>query len=379
MPVSELLIDVAPAYSPPNGFGSPIACEGASIRVARMSNVSSLSQSYKTFATEAAAFSVPSIYERINLAQTLIHEDLKSEPVVQQVFSSLATSAQQSNAQIFRLVGAENLVANSMLAPASLPPPRDLTELEFLSFGNALRKGLLNSASLYANTTALRDPTFAQFTANSANAKLFRDTLAKYFSAYYQGGYVDRFGDTIPKPILAQNVGNTELAGVASVFLDFMMDYSLRTPVWKDKNGNFWPGNSKTPPTATTIPNFIITLSLLDDGDSQKCGITPLKAEAIEYIAKAAGNRASMLAGTFGSSIGGIHIGIGVLGKLSIGDNQTLQVLTKTSLSKTFERAGEESAYRILTYIGYPKDLTTLADLLQKYLDWQRSSANISS
>jgi len=93
----------------------------------------------------------------------------------------------------------------------------------------------------------------------------------------------------------------------------------------------------------------------------------PLKAEAIQYLAQTAGNRASMLGGTVGGSFGGIHVGLGVFGKWSIGDNQTLQALVKTALNKTFERAAEKAAYSVLYWVPYNGN--NLPDLIQRYLD----------
>lgn len=191
-------------------------------------------------------------------------------------------------------------------------------------------------------------------------------SFVTYFSAYYEGKFVDRFGSTLPKPVLSQTVASTEIAGTTAVLFELILDSALHTPVWKDKDGNYYPGKKKVVPTAVTAGLAQIQ-PLIPDTNTHRCGITALKAQAIQYLAQTAGSRASMLGGMVGSSFGGISIGLGVLGKLSIGDNQTLQVLVKTALTKTFERAGEEAAFRILYWMPY--DGNSLGRLIQKYLD----------
>jgi hypothetical protein len=62
-----------------------------------------------------------------------------------------------------------------------------------------------------------------------------------------------------------------------------------------------------------------------------ECGIDKLKSEAIQYIAKTVGSKASQLGGTVGS-FGGINVGLGMPGKISIGDNKTIQVTQKCHL-----------------------------------------------
>jgi hypothetical protein len=100
------------------------------------------------------------------------------------------------------------------------------------------------------------------------------------------------------------------------------------------------------------------------------CGITKLKAQAIQYIAQTAGNSAGTLGGEIGGSFGGINVGLGILGKLSIRDNKTIHSLVTTALQRTATRAGEEASYRVLDMIP-DKQFNTLADWIQAYLNAQ--------
>ena len=55
------------------------------------------------------------------------------------------------------------------------------------------------------------------------------------------------------------------------------------------------------------------------------------------------------------------------LGKWSIGDNQTLQVIVKAALSPAFSRPAAEISYEVLENVGYQED--TVSDLLNYVLD----------
>jgi hypothetical protein len=205
----------------------------------------------------------------------------------------------------------------------------------------------------------------------------FNQALIYYFDQYYRNKYVDRFGNKIAAPNNLHTIGDNEIAGTATVFFELIMDYAFQTPIWFDSaKKSYLPGSgtAEKPPTAVGGKLVPIPALLPSDNDiqTQTCGITALKAQAIQYIAQTAGNRASAVAGTVGGSFGGINVGLGVLGKFSLGDNKTLQALTKTALMLTFQRAGEEASYRVLYWIGYTAtDTPTLLDMIQKYLTAQ--------
>jgi hypothetical protein len=148
---------------------------------------------------------------------------------------------------------------------------------------------------------------------------------------------------------------------------ELIYDYAFRTPVWTSTDNKYYPGGSSTAPTVVAS-KLITPIALLSDGDAHQCGITKLKAEAIQYLSNAASDKASSLGGLVGGSFGGLHFGLGVLGKISVGDNQTLQALVKASLGEAAERATEEASYRVLYWIPYNNE-TLLADLVQQYLD----------
>jgi hypothetical protein len=99
---------------------------------------------------------------------------------------------------------------------------------------------------------------------------------------------------------------------------------------------------------------------------AEGCGITKDKAKAIEYLGQTAALKASMVGGITGGSFGGFGASFGAFGKISVGDNQTVQVVIKTVLGKVAERVAADAAYRIFYRLP---DKAQLAELVQKYLD----------
>jgi len=190
-------------------------------------------------------------------------------------------------------------------------------------------------------------------------------TLIEYFEEYFNGEFVDRFGTQLPKPAISRTINNQFIAGALTVVLEYIFDTTIDTPVWKSGN-MYYPGGFAKQPTAAKWKRAE-EIVLLPKSDSQKCGVTELKARAISYLSHQAANRAALLSGLIGESFGGVEVGIGVLGKFSLGDNQTLQTIAKTTLSVAAMRAAEKGAYEILREIGHDPD-DSLARLLEHYL-----------
>jgi hypothetical protein len=211
----------------------------------------------------------------------------------------------------------------------------------------------------------------------------FNQSLIYYFQAYFKGTYVDRFGVPVPAPNSLQTISDGEIQGTVQVFLEALMDYYIQTPIWylgDSGKRSYYPGSGsdtgKTPTVVSANKNGVMPLKLIQlvtkppNGPIPACGITKIKAEAIQHIAQDAGNRAGQLGGQIGGGFGGINVGLGVLGKISIGDNKTIHGVITTALQKTFMRAGEESAIRVLNLVPNDK-YTTLADLISAFLNAQ--------
>jgi hypothetical protein len=241
--------------------------------------------------------------------------------------------------------------ANISIAPSSAPPsqPHDVSMADFLKTVSVVKSLLLDAQTMSKDF--------------DDDVKDFQQYFLQYFAAYYKGAYNDRFGTPIPPPAISTTIADSEISSTMTVLVDLIMDYILRTPVWVDNvksPSTFYPGGAngagqKNKPTVYTVfaPTYpsivqpIILEASLKPGQ-KTCGITNLKAEAIQYIAVSAGSRAQLLAGGIGGSFGGINIGLGILGKVSIGDNKTLQAMAKAGLGSAFTHLGEYAAYQVL-------------------------------
>jgi hypothetical protein len=225
--------------------------------------------------------------------------------------------------------------------------------------------------------------------ANLALVGEFNQVLVAYVSAYVDGKYIDRFGNKLPAPAISRTIGNTEIAGVLSVIIDAVGDYVVRGPIWTDPAGKIFypagfneaaPDPKKEPekaPLRPTVLDVKIKSKGQNDGDgtplikpiplvASGCGIDADKAQAIEYLGQTAALKASMIGGITGGSFGGFGASFGAFGKISVGDNQTVQVVIKTVLAKVAERVAADAAYRVLYKVP---EKEKLAELVKRYLD----------
>jgi len=225
--------------------------------------------------------------------------------------------------------------------------------------------------------------------ADLARVEEFNQVLVAYVSAYVDGKYIDRFGNNLPAPAISRTVGNTEIAGVLSVIIDAVGDYVVRGPIWTDATGKIYypaafnqaaPDLEKDPKKTPLRPTVIdVTLKSRGQGDgdgtplikpvalvASGCGIDETKAQAIEYLGQTAGLKAAMVGGITGGSFGGFGASFGAFGKISVGDNQTVQVVIKTVLGKVAERVAADAAYRLFYKVP---DKAKLAELVKRYLD----------
>ncbi len=251
----------------------------------------------------------------------------------------------------------------------------DLTANELKKFGERIHR----------NFFMRKDQAQELLEDRAGELREFNQVLIGYIEAYVQGKYVDRFGSVLPAPAISRTIGNTEIAGLLSVVVDSVGDYIIRSPVWTKKENEteahypafFNATDKKNPPKPTGVTvrvgpkdgsplRFAIPTEPL--GEAGQCGIDEAKTKAIEYLGQLAALKASMVGGIAGGSFGGIGVSLGAFGKLSIGDNQTVQVIIKTVLGKVAERAASEAAYRVLFNIPSKKGDETF-EMVRSYLD----------
>jgi hypothetical protein len=83
------------------------------------------------------------------------------------------------------------------------------------------------------------------------------------------------------------------------------------------------------------------------------CGITQANAWVLKDLATGVSDQVATIGGLVVNTPGGISVGLGVLGKISIGDNQTLSDLLKTAVSELALRATLGTSYFTLRNVTF--------------------------
>ncbi|HKV92429.1 MAG TPA: hypothetical protein VJW20_07775 [Candidatus Angelobacter sp.] len=220
------------------------------------------------------------------------------------------------------------------------------------SDGHKLTHGDLKDFSNKLFDLHLKPGAAALITQDSSNS-----TFIKYFEAYYKGNFVDRMGTSLDKPQISSTVPDSEIVAAETVLLEFLIDLIDPTPVMGSdavvtKTTIFYPGNSTKQPTAYSVDNYV----QIPPGSATACGITAQNVWVLRDLANGASSQAAAVGGLVENTAGGISIGLGVLGKISIGDNQTLGVMVKTAASRIALRAALASSYWTLRHVKFNVD-----------------------
>jgi hypothetical protein len=91
----------------------------------------------------------------------------------------------------------------------------------------------------------------------------------------------------------------------------------------------------------------------IPEGTSTACGITTTNVWVLRDLANGASDQAAAVGGLVANTPGGLSIGLGVIGEISIRDNQTLSVMVKTAASRVALRATLASSYFILRHVKF--------------------------
>jgi hypothetical protein len=233
----------------------------------------------------------------------------------------------------------------------------------------ALTTGIDNAAAKHVpNQISIQDIK----TLHQALVSQGLDRGMQYASYYFSGTMADRFGAKLAAPTFTgQKVTDADIGGLLTALLESAADDALQTPIWVGATAddkNYYPGGSTVVPSA---------LYYAADGDAKNypnlteklvplgCGMTTLKAEAIRYLANDAAAWATSGTGLIVGLFGGVNLGIPfALGKVSIGDNQTLQTIVQTLISFAAKRGSYEAIWpRLYAYNQTKND--RLADLVK--------------
>jgi hypothetical protein len=224
------------------------------------------------------------------------------------------------------------------------------------------------------------------------------DGLAfQYFSAYYRGEFVDRAGGKLSKPDLGKKISNETITSALTVGLESIHDYAVLTaskgpaervikaPVTFTGNPGQEQWQNGNKPTLVTVTQKLLKRKRGEPiapwpyvveavAVNKKEGISSAKRKVIEWISGLAGDGAGSLSDLLTRTFGGIHIGFGLLGKVSVGDDDTLAKVVSTTV-ETFAHRGSElfasHMFYDITFDDPPKpdpSKDSLAVLLLKYV-----------
>ena len=308
-------------------------------------------------------------------------DELSKDPVVvafRKILESVSAEA-QLDAQIADKTTeqARTDVAAQFAAIHKQKLPSKLSHTQLKTFSNKLFALQLKKTAADVTTSNPHPGVVAA--AKAAHSELTQTTAAKptfdaafvaYLKAYYNGTFYDRMSTAISKPKLPTSVSDmsnfsvpdSEIVAAETVLLEFLMDLIDPTPVMGntacplpataaypstactpaagDKT-TYYPGGSTNQPTALTVglaPKYI-------DIQNNTCGFTPKNVWVLKTLASAASDEAATVGGLVANTPGGISIGLGVVGKISIGDNATLSDLVKTAGSELALRATLVTSY----------------------------------
>ena len=270
---------------------------------------------------------------------------IRNDAVTQAIFRLMVKTSAQAQIDRARIQPAPGSPAISGIdsqqtAVNSFSVPSSLSEGQLKDFANQI--------------SSLEQPSIVDPGAPGATPNAF----STYFTSYYKGTFIDRFGQSISKPSLSLTIPDTEIASAESVLVEYIADLVDPTPVLGDKDldptshqpvsgTTFYPGDYTKEPTV-----LLAGLANYKNITPNKCGVTTANAVVLLDVANAAGDRAATISGLVSQSWGGISFGLGIFGKFSIGDNQTLGTIVKTAASRLGARASYAASYWALDSLG---------------------------
>lgn len=258
-----------------------------------------------------------------------------SHPVVNTVLQHVQYISTSSivTARHFLSNGQTDQADQEYVATVSRPPP--LTAGDIVRFGHTLAETVMR------NTGGSPDST-------TDEAQQFWSNVKAYYTAYYKGDFVTYFAQPVSKPTVQLTISDAEITAAAGVFLELLFDQLLSPTVWIDSSKNYYPGAGSKSPTYLSVFKQTPAKLVTPDG---ACGMTEAKANTIAYLANTFSTAASGELSVRVKSFGGIQVGLGILGKLSVGDNSTLTALLQSVASEAVKRLTVAIAAPILEAI----------------------------
>ncbi|RDI97315.1 hypothetical protein DVT68_16250 [Dyella solisilvae] len=282
--------------------------------------------------------SAEDLKKRIAYVQQSLPPSLKDDKVVPAIGAIIARAILQGNAAGLR---AANFKVDGEGEIAKLDVPSKLTHGQLKAFVQTLLSDK-SAATIRVNSKNRRDPRILQ---GGSQAEV---TLWDYLSVYYEGKYRDIYGTDLAIPSISTTISDEEIAAVLSVVLDYIIDSMNVMPILtsddtpSDGKTTFYIGNNTKEPTRLLLdPKSKVVIP----AHSDKCEWSGDNADLLRIFSNASGDKAATVSSLVSQSMGGFSIGLGFLGKISIGDNKALSTVVKTAASQVANRAALTSLY----------------------------------
>jgi len=268
------------------------------------------------------------ILGNITNVQSKLPPQLVQDPVVQSVLGHVIHASTNSTLEVHRLLG--QAPTSIMEVVATSPKPIPITNADFFAFTQKISEFVLrHTISAASDTGDVGDK--------------FWVNLKQYYLAYYRGTFVDYFSRTVSGPKSTLTIDDTEISEIASVFLELLLDQALDPTVWCDHCGlddtkkTFYPGGvTGAKPTYLVVNN--IDPQPFSSPTSYGCGMTKTKADTVNYLARTFGTAATTETSLAVKTAGGLEVGLGIFGKINIGDNNTLTSLLNAAVGEVVKR-----------------------------------------
>jgi hypothetical protein len=268
---------------------------------------------------------------------SVLPDAIRRDPIVQAVM----VHAQYIAAQSTNIAGYVAQAGDTSGLSPTVPSPKiSLAPQHFEGFARMVSESVLRHTPSTPSASGDAGP-------NASD--LFWTKVKAYYKAYFDGSFITYFGSTYDQPKVSTTIGDTEIVQAASVFLELIMDEIFHSPVWKgSSDGKYYPGGNKNKPTVLTV-NSVTPESISEQ--VYGCGMNVPKANTVLYLSTAFTKAAEAESNLTIKSVGGVEIGLGVLGKVSIGDNSTLTNLVQALVSEIVGRLTVALAVPVLSAI----------------------------
>jgi hypothetical protein len=319
---------------------------------------------------------------------------LAKEPLANAFVLSMATAHYNGNLKV--------LAKAASVAPPSpyKLPERTFTVQDFRSCGEQFLRANLDVVQGTAQGAGVDERTARVTQMSSAGASGLPpwDGLAfQYFVAYYRGEFVTRAGGKLAKPELGKKISNETLSSAVTVGLESIYDFAvlaaskgpaehaIKAPIVfrlvEKKEQFLTAGNNK--PTLVVVTQKLLKKKKGDPTEewpfvveklaaNDKRGLSQAKVKVIQWCSGVAGDAAGSLSDLITRTFGGINVGFIVLGKVSVGDNDTLAKLVATTVESIAHRSSELFVSHVLYDVTFdkpePAEGDPLAVLLLKYV-----------